>query len=264
VYVTAQSVAAGAGVVGVVAVAAGLVSRAPAARSWVRGVAALACVVGGVAASTWVAITWAVRAAGDAQDATLGARVLLVVVGLAWGLLPLLLLPRGADGRDLAAPPATLELAADERAAWHATQRSAPLLAAAGAALVVVVVLGLLVTPLAWPFLAVPLLVLAVLGRVVVSVDHRGLRVRGGLGVPLRTVPLARVARADAAEVRAPDWGGWGYRVGPGRAAVVLRSGPGLVVELTDESRFAVTLDDAATPAALLNTLARRGAPSRP
>lgn len=264
VYGPVQAVTAAAAVVAVLAVVALLATTTRAARSRVRAASALACLVGGVAAATWVAIVWATLAAGSNQDATLGARVLLVLVGLAWGLLPLLLLPRGGDARPHDDPPPTLDLVADERAAWHTTVHSPALLAALGAALVVVVVVAAVAAPAAGAVVVVPLLALVVLGRVRVSVDARGLRVRGGLGVPLRTVPLDRVERADAAEVLASEWGGWGYRVGPGRTALVLRSGPGLVVELTDGSRVAVTLDDAATPAALLNTLAAGAARSHP
>ncbi|GAB2917162.1 hypothetical protein GCM10027047_13760 [Rhodococcus aerolatus] len=262
VLTVAQAVTAGAAVVAAGAVLALLATTTRAARSRVRATAVLACVVGGVGATTAVTVVWATLAAGGNQDATLGARVLLVLLGLAWGLLPLLLLPRGDGRAHHDDPPSTMDLGDGERAAWHTSVHSAPLLGALGAALVLLVVVAVVAAPVAGVLVVVPLAVLVVLGRVRVSVDRRGLRVRGGLGVPLRTVPPARVARADAAEVRAVEWGGWGYRVGPGRAALVLRSGPGLVVELTDGTRFAVTLDDAATPAALLNTLAAGAARS--
>lgn len=262
-FAVAQSLTVAAAVVAVLAVAALAVVRTRAARSRVRATTALALALGGSLSAGWVAVVWATLAAGSNQDAALGARVLLVLVGLAWGLPPLLLLPRGADDRPHDEPAPTLDLAAGERVAWHTSLHSVPLLGALSGAFVVVVAAALLATPVAWAFAAVPLVALGVLGRVRVGVDHRGLRVRGGLGVPLRTVPLREVARADADEVRASEWGGWGYRVGPGRSALVLRSGPGLVVERTDGTRFAVTLDDPGTPAALLNTLARGGAPSQ-
>ena len=52
----------------------------------------------------------------------------------------------------------------------------------------------------------------------------------------------------------------------PGRSALVLRGGPGMVVDLVDGRRFAVTLDDPAEPVAILNALARLAAlsPLRP
>ena len=54
------------------------------------------------------------------------------------------------------------------------------------------------------------------------------------------------------------DWGGWGYRIMPDRSAVVLRSGPGLVVTSTSGKQFAITIDDPEEPAALLQALAAR------
>jgi hypothetical protein len=42
------------------------------------------------------------------------------------------------------------------------------------------------------------------------------------------------------------------------RTAVVLRSGEALQLDLADGSRFLATVDDAATAAALVNTLAER------
>ena len=55
------------------------------------------------------------------------------------------------------------------------------------------------------------------------------------------------------------EFGGWGYRVGRGgRVGVVLRTGEGLQVERSGGRSFVVTIDDAATGAALLNTLAAR------
>lgn len=51
---------------------------------------------------------------------------------------------------------------------------------------------------------------------------------------------------------------GWlGYRVAPGRSALVLHAGPGLVIERRNGNLFAVTLTDPETPAGLLTALAR-------
>ncbi|GAA3029785.1 hypothetical protein GCM10020000_03060 [Streptomyces olivoverticillatus] len=54
------------------------------------------------------------------------------------------------------------------------------------------------------------------------------------------------------------DFGGWGYRARPGASGIVLRSGDAISARLTTGSEFVVTVDDAATAAALLNTLADR------
>jgi hypothetical protein len=94
-----------------------------------------------------------------------------------------------------------------------------------------------------------------VLSRVSLRVDASGVRIGFAPGVRIR------VRQASAEDIWPLAWGGWGYRVRSGRRALVLRGGPGLVLDLRDGGRFAVTVDDPETPAALLNGLiARAGA----
>jgi hypothetical protein len=55
------------------------------------------------------------------------------------------------------------------------------------------------------------------------------------------------------------EFGGWGYRVGTdGTVGIVVRTGEGLRIRRTGDRSLVVTVDDAATGAALLNTLADR------
>jgi len=56
------------------------------------------------------------------------------------------------------------------------------------------------------------------------------------------------------------EFGGWGVRtsVATGATGVVLRSGEAIEIHRTGGRRFLVTVDDAATGAALLATLAER------
>ncbi|CAM5603966.1 hypothetical protein SCALM49S_03303 [Streptomyces californicus] len=115
---------------------------------------------------------------------------------------------------------------------------------------------------LSW-FAGAPLAVLAlVIGtfcRPHVTVDRRGLTVSGLLPKPRLRVPLERMAGADSRRVNAlAEYGGWGYRVRPDRSGVITRSGEAIVVSLTSGREFAVTVDDSATGAALLNTLLDR------
>lgn len=79
-------------------------------------------------------------------------------------------------------------------------------------------------------------------------------------------MPWSRVGAAQAALIRPLQWGGWGFRVIPGRLGIVLRKGPGLVLTLTDGRRLGVTLDDPVLPAGLVNAhLDRlRGDPAAP
>ena len=85
----------------------------------------------------------------------------------------------------------------------------------------------------------------APLASITVVVDRAGLDVRfGPLGWPRKHIPLAAIAAVSAEDIDPLRWGGWGYRVMPGRSAVVLRSGPAIVVDLVGGKRFCVTIDD--------------------
>ncbi len=121
--------------------------------------------------------------------------------------------------------------------------------------------------PLAgWPLLllVVPLLVLGgVFGRYRVVIDEQVLAARA-LGRSVLRVPLAEVAEADVVEVD-PFWefGGWGPRVDvAGRVGLVTRKGPSVRIRRADDTEVVVTVDDAATAAGLLNTLADRSRPA--
>ena len=109
---------------------------------------------------------------------------------------------------------------------------------------------------------ALLLLVYLAFGWIRVSVDVRGLRIRYGLlPRPVTSVPLGDIRRVERIDLAPLEWGGWGYRGSRkafGRAAVVLRSGDAIKLQLTDGSEFAVTVDDAATGAALLSDLLAR------
>ncbi|GEK20841.1 DUF1648 domain-containing protein [Cellulomonas xylanilytica] len=160
-------------------------------------------------------------------------------------------------------PPtaAVLDLGPDEAAVWvtHAESRSALVIGSSVALLTLA--LGLL---LGLPFLAVPAVLVAaiVLSSTwfTVMVDRRGLTVRSAVGWPRFSVPIDEIREAAVTTVSPlAEFGGWGYRVGRGgRVGVVLRTGEGLQVERTGGRAFVVTVDDAATGAALLNTLAAR------
>ncbi|CAM5601459.1 hypothetical protein SCALM49S_01654 [Streptomyces californicus] len=66
------------------------------------------------------------------------------------------------------------------------------------------------------------------------------------------------MAGADSRRVNAlAEYGGWA--IGPSdRSGVITRSGEAIVVSLTSGREFAVTVDDSATGAALLDTLLDR------
>lgn len=168
-----------------------------------------------------------------------------------------------ADERPAAQAPESydrLPLGPGEVAGWSRGTGSRAL-TALGAAFALA---GLVSLPLGpWP-LALLLLVVGVPGLVLaqvrVTVDRRGLTVAPALAArPRIRVPLADVEAATVRDVDpVTDFGGWGYRVRAHRTGLVLRSGEALVVRREGGREFAVTVPDARTAAALLNTLVAR------
>lgn len=159
------------------------------------------------------------------------------------------------DGGDI---PPPLDLAPGEQVFWTSTLSARwPLMLG-----LVNLILALVVTGLAEPWIGMFLLLAAIavttFSRIRVTADHTGLTVRYGfLGWPRTRVPIHRIATARAIEIRPSEWGGWGYRGNltlMNRAAVVLRAGPGLRLDLYDGKIFAITIDTPDTPAQLLNT----------
>ncbi|MCU1442988.1 MAG: hypothetical protein JWQ59_1138 [Cryobacterium sp.] len=82
--------------------------------------------------------------------------------------------------------------------------------------------------------------------------------------LPLKRIRLEKIQTVEAGELAPSEWGGWGYRMTPGRSALILRKGPGLIVTTTNGKQFAVTLDDPDVPAALLATLRDNSRIARP
>ena len=168
-------------------------------------------------------------------------------------------------GTGTEAEPPTMELTPGERAFWSSTLTARwPLIIGLVTLLVALVVLARLAAP--WIVLVLLVVTLAVttFSRIKVTADRSGLRVRYGfLGWPRTSVAIGRIAAARATDIHPAQWGGWGYRGSLAlmkRAAVVLRAGPGLRLDLHDGKVFAVTIDYPDLPARLLNAeVSRRG-----
>lgn len=108
------------------------------------------------------------------------------------------------------------------------------------------------------------LLVLAVLVSNMVSrvsVDDRGLQVRSALGWPRILIRREDIRSAEVVDVNPMgEYGGWGWRYGMNSGwGVVVRAGEAIRVRRANGKVFTVTVDDAATGAALLNGLVARG-----
>jgi hypothetical protein len=157
---------------------------------------------------------------------------------------------------------ARVALRPGENATWIRDVTSRSYVGAVVAVVVAVAIVGLLSR--AWIFalvlgLAIGLTLVVFLHWTVV-VGEVGLTVRSALSRPRFVIPLNEVEMAEVVQVRPlPEFGGWGIRGGKGgRVGVIIRKGPALQVHRSGGRIFLVTVDDAETGAALLNTLAAR------
>ncbi|MFB9909238.1 hypothetical protein [Allokutzneria oryzae] len=152
-----------------------------------------------------------------------------------------------------------ITLAAEERASWSQTMTTRlPLLG--GGVLFVGVLTAAISVEWSVAIALLPALLLLITSSVRVTVDGAGLSVRLSLvGWPRKRIALSEIKVVHVKTIRPfKDFGGWGYRFNGAASGVVLRTGEALVVELTNGTEFVVTVDNAETGAALLNTLAER------
>jgi hypothetical protein len=214
------------------------------------------------------------RGLADAANADLGVGVWIVALATAAGLgfLAALLVP-GAPASSTSGIEADghtdglrVALAPGERVVWSRSVASdsvavVVMFGAVGVTAVAAVVTGM------WPALLVPavlLLLILIMFSIRVTVDRRGLTVRGSLGRPRWHTPLEEIRRAGVVDVRPiRDFGGYGYRIAissalRGTTGFVLRGGPALILDHADGRRSLVVVDDAETAAGLLNELAAR------
>ncbi|GAA4767973.1 DUF1648 domain-containing protein [Microbacterium gilvum] len=213
----------------------------------------------------------------DARDA--GSVTWLVVGGFAAGIVlgaaAWALVPDLPDEGPDAETPAPLHLAPGERAVWMQTVTMARtgLIALVGAlVLLVAVSAGTAIADVAtagapstvtWITIGCAVLVAALVATTVVyrvRVDDAGLTVRAPIGWPRVRIPRAEIASAEVAYVDPMgEYGGWGWRYGMSSGwGVVMRAGEALRVTRTNGRVFTVTIDDAATAAALLAGLGER------
>jgi hypothetical protein len=197
---------------------------------------------------------------GGLRSDSVGPGVAPLLVGgaaLVTAFAALALRRYGGFGSPDDAVRASLGLRPGERAVWSGRARAAWAMPA-GALLVAA---GALTRVLAthWDLTFVLVLTgVLTLGftSVRVTVATRGVSVGYGvLGLRLTRIRLSRIESAAAVELRSFSFGYRGSLLLFGSAAVILRRGPALRLTLRDGKTFVVTVDDAATGAALLNDL---------
>jgi hypothetical protein len=197
----------------------------------------------------------------------LGFAVGLVLAVAAWFSLP-----RAIGGWQAVPPQATpaLALQPTERASWHHNV-ALPAAFAWLWLLLSVLLVGTAVLEIVtsggrlWPLSLIPVVILfAVFATFswTIRVDASGVVARSTVGVPWVRVPLSDIAGAEIVRVDPfRQFGGWGIRWGLNRdLGIVLRSGDALRVERKTGRSLVVTVDDAASAAALLNGLVQREA----
>jgi hypothetical protein len=215
----------------------------------------------GIAAASSIAVVSANRHADAASGPpTLSVALLvlslgaLVVFVLATGVLATSL----AVGLPLPAAAVPIPTRSSERVVWSGTSRPRPILFILTAAIVAVtIVIGIATGR--WGVSAIST-VLCVVSLVMmgnrVTVGPNGLRASMGLfGFPRVNLPLDRIVQASALDIRPSKWGGWGYRGSlkvMKQAAMVIRGGDGIRLDLTGGLVFVVSVDDAATGASVL------------
>jgi len=220
-------------------------------------------IVGSVCFIMWT--TSAVLGAADASQPVLDNWGAVVLGAVVFGFAPAVVArkPVRADAEE---QPEPLALAPAETAAWSHTMAT-PIFAWLAVAILIVGTASLWI-PLSSPdpgvtvissavVLAFVVLLMAAMSRVRVTADGRGLRVRSPL-LPfiVKSIRLSQITHVRSEAVNPGSWGGWGYRVMPGRSAVVLRAGEAAVLTLKNGKEFAVTVDDSMTLASVLGGLA--------
>ncbi|GAB2459064.1 DUF1648 domain-containing protein [Xylanimonas ulmi] len=252
--------------VGCVALLSAIAWLAGHAATTRRVLAATNVWIGGLLALALVGSLWGQRGLSNAALAPgPGGVIALATLGPILPAVAAALLVPGDPPLPATAPvpaEAPRSSAVGEAAVWTGQARGGPGLVALGAAATAVTV-GAAVLAQVWALVGLAALIalmLASMGSWGVRVDASGLTVRSALGWPRTRIPAAEVERAGVTQVNAfTDFGGWGWRVGRGgRIGIVPRSGPALVVERTGGRSLVVTVDDAESGAALLNTMADR------
>ena len=194
----------------------------------------------------------------------------LVTGAVAWFLQPAV----AVSGGTATTPDSGLTLAPGERAVWLRTTTMArpAIFAIVGVALLmaaVAIAAGLTGGQL-WGLFAGLAALFAILAATTcvfrIRVSDAGLRVRSIAGFPRFRVALDDIAGVSVVNVSpVAQFGGWGIRSGlDGRFGIVLRGGEAIQVARRSGGPFVVTVDDAATGAAVLSALAARDAAARP
>ena len=229
-----------------------------------RGIVGFAGMISGMGAGTWLISAGLTLQAGSAEKAALGWWLAALIASFLFGAVPYFIAPKPkfTSGKH----ETRLPLGEQEAGAWSRTITSKMLLWLPVALLALTAVIYLPTiqdgSGTSWIGLGTMLacvIVVGLIAHVQVTVDWRGLRIVSTLGrIPLKRIKLHEIAAVEVTELRPSEWGGWGYRIMPGRSAVIMGAGPGLIITTTADKLFAVTVGDPDTAASLLLALRDR------
>jgi hypothetical protein len=79
------------------------------------------------------------------------------------------------------------------------------------------------------------------------EVSEYGIQISWGpFNIPKRRIAWVNVVSVEIIQVRPIEWGGWGYRTNRTKTstAAILRKGPGLKFELSNNRVFVITIDE--------------------
>jgi len=191
------------------------------------------------------AATW--EEARNLDPITFGGVMLIGILagGLGW------LLGGGRKG-----VPEDVELELPETTATTWSGRSSNL----WMALIAVIPIGFafVVEPIWSGVLVVVAVLVIIFAFVEVDVDESRVAVGlGPVGIPRRNYRMDEITHGGAIEVQPLAYGGWGWRIRPGRRSYIIRGGPAIRVERANGVAIVVTVDDAPEGAAVIDSLAR-------
>ncbi len=154
--------------------------------------------------------------------------------------------------------PADVELEPVETTATSWTGTASNLWIALVAA--VAVAFTFISPPIVMAILVAVAAVVVIFAFVRVDADPDRVRIAlGPLGWPRKTIPLGEITSAGAIDLVPLAYGGWGWRMRPGRRAYVIRGGPAIRMERANGVAVVVTVDEAQTGASVIDSLARAG-----
>lgn len=246
-----------------------LAHRRRAGRGEISGLMAVTACMGGMIAMT----SWKVTAANldvltwkQADPLGFSFMLLSLVASIALGIIAARL-SRALETTSLvdAADIPSAGLAPGARAMWVGTARTTWATPVAIVFFALALLVQLWIPAVGLIHVAIGLVCL-LFTSIRVTIDRSGLRIAYGLfGWPVQRVPLAQIRQASTLQVHPMEWGGWGYRGSlrvMRRAAVVLRAGEGMRLELAGERTLVITVDGAQQGAGLVNDLLAAARPA--